>query len=168
MPGYAARTIRLNFDLTEDPQNDPIWVVIKNPKLLPPQMFRNSGAAELEVDEATGQPKNADAAADTGAQMAGRLIVAWRVYDATTSPEFDPQTGEELPGTTQDLLPAPAGGNGVPPEQYAKLPGEIQIKIMETIAEAINPSKAQSTQNSSGQPNPPTTELGSPEPSLQS
>jgi hypothetical protein len=162
MSGYANRVIKLTFDLSEDPASDPIWVVIRNPKLLPPQMFRNSGAAELEVDDA-GKPKDANAAADTGAAMAGKLVIAWRVYDATTSPEYDPNTGDEVPGTGQELLPAPSGGNGVAPELYAKLPSEIQIKIMQTIAEAINPPSGQDAttpKTSSGPQSPSSTAPG--------
>lgn len=175
MSGYANRVIRIPFDhLSSDPKTDPIWVVIKNPALLPPRMLRPSNLVDVEAaeDAAGDLPEGvkrritgaaAEAADRAGKEVMARLVVAWRVYDATTSPEYDPVTGEEIEGTGQNLLPPPSGGNGVPVEQFELLPTEIQITITERFAEAVNPQKGQGAatqKTSSGQPSPSSTEPG--------
>lgn len=163
MSGYAGQAIRLPFDsLSEDPAADPIWVVIKNPKLQPPQALRPTDPAAYDTGD-DGKMKDADRASEAGREMAARLVIAWRAYDATTSPEFDALTGEQVAGTGQKLLAAPAGGNGAHPDQFAKLPQVIQMAIMEKIAEAVNPPSgpgAPTQKTSSGPLNPSTTAPG--------
>ena len=163
MSGYARQVITLKFDdLAADPENDRIWVVIKNPQLQPPQALRPPNPEAYEKGD-DGKLKDPEAASEGGQAVAAKLVVAWRVYDPTSTPEFDPDTGEEIPGTGRMLLPAPPGGDGVPPEAFAKLPRAIQTRIMETISEAMDPpqdSGAPTAKMSSGQPSPSTTAPG--------
>ena len=189
MPGgYAKAVIKIDFpELSTDPKADPIWVVIKNPKLLPPKMLRpgrEAQAAAVAIREAAEaaqggeggedgaaarvaaavSPEDAETAESGTAAMAGRLVIAWRVYDPLSSPEVDRLTGETVEGTGQELLPSPSGGGGASAEQFAALPMEIQMAVLTKITEAINPPQAQegepTAKTSSSPPSPSTTEPG--------
>ena len=176
MSGYAQSVIKIDFPgLSKDPERDPIWVVIKNPKLLPPKMLRPGREAQAAAEAiraaegSDGQPagavspEDAETAQNGTYMMAGRLVIAWRVYDPASSPEIDPLTGEEVDGTGQSLLPSPQGGGGASAEQFGGLPLEIQLAVMRKITEAVNPQSGPEglTQKmSSGQPNPSSTEPG--------
>lgn len=174
---YAKSVIKIDFpELSKDPGKDPIWVVIKNPKLLPPKMLRPSREAQAAAEavreaqgengEAAGKvtPEDAETAEAGTHAMAGRLVIAWRVYDPASSPQINPLTGEEVEGTGQQLLPSPSGGNGATAEQFAALPLEIQMGVLNKITDAINPPMAQEGENSqkksSSRPNLSTTEPG--------
>lgn len=125
--GFATRLITIRFDdLSEDPERDPLWVSIRNPKLMPPGELQ---ARRVELDE-NGNPANADAAMHATHEMIAKLVVAWRMYDATSN-EINMQTGEPL---DQQLLPLPAT-----PESCAKLPMEVVRRISEEMTSAVSP-----------------------------
>jgi hypothetical protein len=110
--GYKNRVIRIDFpDLSDE--DDPIFVIIRNPKLMP--------AAELSsyADKVSGDATTTASSRDMDAAYAmfARLVVAWRVYDATAVPELD-EAGNAT--GTEELLPLPATA-----KQIAKLPLEI-------------------------------------------
>ena len=180
---YAKQVIKLDFpDLSEDPEKDPIWVVIRNPKLLPPKMLRASREAQaaaeaIRVAKDRGQDAPDGDVADTAmngtSEMAGRLVVAWRVPDPSAVPGIDPLTGEVSGDDPQQLLPSPSGGNGASAEQFGALPMEIQKGVLQAITDAINPppgpeAPAPTSKMSSGQPSPSSTEPGAEAPSQPS
>jgi len=116
VPGYANRTVMLSFpDLTED-GDDPIHVIMKNPKmvptadLLPPDIPARDGESDTERDYRA------------GCTVLARLVKAWHVYDATD--EADDQAPLGLPATA---------------ELVAKLPLEIQTAMGEVIKAVRNP-----------------------------
>lgn len=135
---YANRVIRIPFDdLTDDKQNDPVWVIIRNPRLMPAKEITsvsdNSGAYDENgkiIDRA-----KAEEATD---KLIAKLVVAARVYDATAMPEYDPLTGELVGNGEQPLLPPTPWG----PETAAKLPLQIRVRIAEEFTSAQNPQKA--------------------------
>ena len=116
MPGYAKRTIRLDFpELTEEGA-DPVYVEIRNPKTLPQHLLlrRDVTAEQLKTDP------HADWASSY--ELLSRIIVDWHVFDATS-------LGEEQP-----LLTLPADEDKV-----GRLPQEIADAIATKIVEAQNP-----------------------------
>lgn len=126
--GYSNRIIRIPFpDLTADPENDPIWVALRNPRLVPPE--------ELTPDQDTGitsgVPDDAKAANRAGRKVMAKLIVGWRAYDASIPPEIN-AVGEDV--TPQVLLP-----HDFSPENIARLPLEIIQAIGKEMTDAINP-----------------------------
>jgi hypothetical protein len=127
MAGYASRLIRLDFpELSEDPENDPIFVTIRNPKLMPLQELQDNGGNELDAD---GNPVQEKATAGM-LRIISRLIAVWRVYDATHL-QINPTTGEVM---DQPLLPLPAT-----PELVGKLPSAIINRIGDELTGAVNP-----------------------------
>lgn len=114
--------------MTDDPANDPIWVALKNPKIMPPEALRPS-SAQVQLD-ADGKPTNeADALAAMYDIIAG-LVIGWRAYDATDI-TID-ATGNVQP---MSLLPTPATADLV-----RRLPMEIINQIAEVIRQAANPT----------------------------
>ena len=138
MPGgYANKVIRLDFrELSEDPGEDPIWVIIRNPKLMP-QKEITSGADSGAYDDNGKVVDRAKAEVATD-RLIAKLTVAARVYDATWQPAYDPLTGEPVGDQEQPLLP-PAPWE---PEVAAKLPAAIRLKIAEEFAEALSPKRS--------------------------
>ena len=164
---YKDRVIRLDFseELSDDPQQDPIWVIIRNPRLLPPAELSSfssgdSGYEEAEpAEDGTPQAKVTDPAkaTETLRKMVARLVVAARVYDATDPGTFDPETGE--PTGEQPRMPHPPWNA----EQAAKLPLPVLERISKEFAEAVNPQKRDmpATQTTSSSPlSASTTEPG--------
>lgn len=126
--GYANRIIHMPFpDLSEDPENDPIWVSLRNPRLVPPDELRPKGVA---TDPGTGQPLDANAAEAAMYAVFAKLIVGWRVYDASYM-ALDDNTGEPL---DQPRLPMPPTT-----ESVAKLPSVILARLVEEFTQAANP-----------------------------
>lgn len=161
MPGYANRVVKIDFpELTDDPAGDPIWVIIRNPRLMPAGEITSLSSGNSGYEQGDdGETKVSDRSAAIGTmhRMIARLTVAARVYDATSDGEFDPETGE--PTGEQERLPAPPWT----PEIAAKLPQEIVTRISTEFSEAINPQKGQgaTTPNeSSGPPSPSSTAPG--------
>lgn len=162
---YKDRVIKLDFDdLSEGPE-DPIWVIIRNPRLLPPAEISSftSGDSGYEpaepAEDGTPQARvtDPDKATQTLRNMVARLVVAARVYDATDLGTFDPETGE--PTGEQPRMPPPPWS----PEQAAKLPLPVMERISKEFAEAVNPPKPLSgstRKKSSSRPSRSTTEPG--------
>lgn len=126
--GYANRVIHMPFpELSEDPENDPIWVSLRNPRLVPPEELRPKGVA---TDPNTGQPLDTNAAEMAMYTVFAKLIIGWRVYDASYM-ALDETTGEPL---DQPRLPMPPT-----PETVAKLPSAILTRLVEEFTQAANP-----------------------------
>lgn len=137
MPGYGNRVIHLNFDeLSEsfDPavftaggiQVDPIWVSMRNPRLMPPGELSPD---DVELD-AQGQPVKPEDASNSMYRIFAKLIIGWSAYDSSDF-QIDPATGHPLP---QAKLPLPAT-----PELVKKLPTVIINRIAEEMTAAANP-----------------------------
>lgn len=126
MAGYANRVVRIEFpDLTENGQ-PLLFISIKNPRVLPPEELI---AEDVTVDE-TGRPTDPKLAAQRSREILARLIVGWRMYDATDF-KVDAETGEPL---DQSPLPMPAT-----PELVAKLPSKALIELNQELTAAVNP-----------------------------
>lgn len=115
---YLNRTIRLAFDGTDDalPKlGDDIWIVIKNPMLMPGSALSTG----IEID-----PNNVDTgqALKHSSIIASRLIESWNVYDPDDS--NDPPTPYPLPAS---------------PEMCMTLPIVMINKIAELAGDALNP-----------------------------
>lgn len=133
MAGYKNRTTTIPFpDLSED--DDPIWIRIRNPKILTTDFFDSDADLPIEpsvegMDEATRVATlRAHAKAVSAASMAqsreimSRLIVDWHVYDANDESD-DPE---------------PLGDPSV--ATVALLPVEIITKLSEAMTGATNPT----------------------------
>lgn len=132
MAGYADPVTTLRFDhLVADPVNDPIWVALRNPKLMPPDALR---PRDIPLD-AEGRPINQAAALDAMYEIIAGLVMAWRAYDAADI-TID-AAGNALPMT---LLPDVSRSVPATPELVKRLPMEIINTIAEKIKEAANPS----------------------------
>jgi hypothetical protein len=107
--------------------SEAIWVVIRNPRLMPPGELT---PRDVPSDPATGRPLSADDANQAMYEIFAKLIIGWRVYDATDF-AINPETGEPL---EQRLLELPATEANV-----AKLPNVIVNRIANTMAESTNP-----------------------------
>lgn len=119
---YLDRTIRLAFDGTDPayPQlGDDIWVVIKNPLLMPASAIQTD--TNIQVD-ANGNPVDRNAAMEAGFEIASRLVVSWNVYD--------PDDSEDNPAP----LPLPAT-----PHALRILPLSISNAISEIVGKALAP-----------------------------
>jgi hypothetical protein len=133
--GYK-KVIKITFDdLTEDPASDPVWVLMRNPRIMPQkeiESFREPGAYDDD-----GKVLDKDKAEASANNTIARLVIAARVYDPAVEDTYDPQTGEPVGDTAQALLPLPPWT----PEVAAALPTTIRIKIMQEFAEALRPPK---------------------------
>lgn len=126
--GYANRVIHLTFDeLSENPAQDPIWVSLRNPRLVPPDELRPKNVA---TDPVTGAPLDTNAAEEAMYAVFTKLIIGWRVYDASCM-AIDESTGEPL---DQPRLPMPPTTEAV-----AKLPSVILARLVEEFTQAANP-----------------------------
>lgn len=123
MAGYANRVVNLEFrELSEDWETDPIRVVIRNPRLMPP--------GELQPREVPNGPDGTpdrDEANLAMYEVIAKLVIGWRVYDASEL-ALDPETFEPLP---QQLLP-----QGATVETVRKLPTLIVNRIAEQLTKA--------------------------------
>lgn len=128
MAGYANRLISIRFDaLSDDPENDPIWVSIRNPKLMPPGELQ----ARSVPTNPDGTPTDEQDALSAMHEIVAKLVMSWRVYDASVG-DVDPTTGKPV---DQPLLGLPAT-----PELVAKLPMEIINGISERMTSAVSPA----------------------------
>lgn len=130
MGGYANRVVKLDFPhLSSDPKQDPIWVVIRNPKLMPPHELTPKGGGGIGPD---GQPADLEKAEDATYSMIAKIIIGWRVYDASQPIELDAAGND----TTKQVL-LPQGDHTA--ANCRKLPLEIIKAINREIGEAVNP-----------------------------
>lgn len=119
MAGYRNRTIRLDFaDLSEE--GDMVYVVMRNPRTVPTDQLN---ARDVQLD-AQGLPVDPEDAKLAGREVLAGLIVDWHVYDASTSADEQP------------LLALPATAEAV-----AKLPLEIQNRVITEVNNARNPTR---------------------------
>lgn len=118
---YTNRTIRLAFDGTDDNLpllGDDIWVVIRNPMLMPMSVLQPDVQIELNAE---GQPTDPVAAVKGTMNIVTKLIADWNVYDPT---DFS-----DAPA----LLPLPATV-----ENVEKLPMAILNAINEIAGKALD------------------------------
>lgn len=157
--GYANATIRVTFDeLSEDPVIDPIWAVMRNPRMMPP--------GELKFEDVPvgddGKPLDADLAETAMYERLSKAIVALRAYDASAV-GVDPLTGEIA---DQPLLTPP-----ITPDLLRKLPMAMIEKLSTVFVEALSPKSdpdPNTSKTSIPSPSASSTEPGLPELSLLS
>jgi hypothetical protein len=138
LPGYANKVIKLDFrDLSADWDTDPIWVIIRNPRLLPAKEITSATDSAGAYDD-QGKILDRAKAEDATDRLIAKLIIAHRVYDATAEVSYDPLTGEPVGGEEQPLLPPTPWG----PEIAAKLPVGIRVRIAEEFTKAQSPGAA--------------------------
>lgn len=135
--GYKNRIIRIDFPELAEDTGDPIFILLRNPKLMPATELR-SYAEKISPESAAAaggdDPAAAVAAAagdrdmDAAYRMFARMIVAWRVYDATAVPQVD--AAGNITGD-QPLLPLPATADLI-----AKLPLEIIERLGAELGKA--------------------------------
>ncbi|MFJ6215002.1 hypothetical protein ACIQGZ_16950 [Streptomyces sp. NPDC092296] len=112
MPGYANRLIRLPFpDLSEE--GDDVHVIIRNPKTVPLHELNTRDVPKLPSGES-----DSDGIIRAMYEVIARIVVAWHVYDATSTDDDQPPL--PLPAT-EDLV--------------AKLPKEIIDEIADRMME---------------------------------
>ena len=130
---YSNQIITLDFpELTDDPAGDPIRVVIRNPRLM--------ASGELTIKDSgitagpDGQPvvTDEDAAEKKGFERFAKLVVGWRVYDATWPIELDAEFN--VVSSTAPLLPLPATADSI-----ARLPLAILTRLGQELTDALNP-----------------------------
>ena len=125
MSGYANRVITLRFEeLTEEGEPE-IHVVMRNPRLMPPG---DLVPENVELDE-NNQPTDLEAAKKANNGLLAKLIIGWRVYDASDI-QIDAD-GYEL---DQEPLPLPATA-----ELVGKLPTAIFMAMIKEVTDAVNP-----------------------------
>lgn len=140
--GYANRVLRKDFPELSSGSDDPIWVVIRNPRLLPDGELASAwDGVNIEDGKVTDREQVRHAAA----KAAVKLIVAARAYDATHVPQFD-QQGEVIPGTGDAPLLPPTPWQ---PETALKLPRAITDWLGEQITESVNPTQTPATPTTS-------------------
>ena len=118
MGRYANPTIRFDFpDLSED--DDPIYVVIRNPKRMAAEQLIPK---DVTLKDADG---NLDEAAvkDATFELLASLVVDWHVYDGAADDDSDP-----LP------LPATAAA-------FRSLPFEIFDKVSDALTGVVTPPR---------------------------
>lgn len=137
MPGYKNRVIKIDFPDLSEP-GDPVYVIIRNPQLMPPAELRSYAAkfspdlGNIASDDpaalAAAAAKVSDGDLDAAYGMFARMVLAWRVYDASAVPEIN-EAGDVT--GDQPLLPLPAT-----PELVSRLPLEIIERLGEELGKA--------------------------------
>lgn len=134
MAGYTSPYVLLPFpDLGED-----VSVLIRNPQLLPPNELTPE---DVQLDD-RGQPVDPQAANMAMYKVFARLIVAWKVYDASElitpieiAEDADPAAlFDSLEATPQPRLGA------ITPENIARLPMRIINRIGAELGSVADPS----------------------------
>lgn len=132
-------------------------MTIRNPRNMAPGELRAAAGKVTDADkerfaaakaamDATGDiPEGLadDEDENKGFAIMAKLVLAWRIWDATVPVKADPETGEEIHDeeTEPRLLPLPATAKLI-----AKVPGVILARITEELQKA-NPQvrRAEST-----------------------
>jgi hypothetical protein len=122
LAGYKDRVVTLEFDPDED--GGRVYVALRNPRKVPVTELQVRPVARDETGNALDPFDEAAAAFEVYA----KLIVGWRVYDATSIAEDQP------------LLDSPATA-----ELVAKLPIDIQERLSEEVWTRKNPTKTPTT-----------------------
>lgn len=129
--GNGSRVITRHFpELSTD--GDAIWVTIRNPMWMAPEELITKDS-EAKVDPDTGEPVNDEEAKKGTYALLAKLIIGWRVYDATWVPKIDGETGEMMPGQEPPRLSLPATA-----AKARKLPFPIFQWLGEQL-ESLNP-----------------------------
>jgi hypothetical protein len=129
--GYKSPVITLTFpELSEDPEGDPIRVIIRNPRLMAPGEFLSGETAPKTGPD--GQPEPDEDQADRGYARMAKIVIGWRVYDATAPIKVDAEGNVTSPPAP--LLPLPATAATV-----AKLPMAILSRLGDELKAATNP-----------------------------
>lgn len=133
MSGYTNRVILLEF-----PDLGDASILIRNPRLLPPSEITPEDVA---VDS-NGQPIDPQAANQSMYKVMAKLIVAWRVYDASadSSPVDIDLDADNLDEQLKALETADQVRLGpITAENVAKLPMAIINRIGEEIGRVADP-----------------------------
>lgn len=139
MPGTGYSKPVIKFDFTEElgsGPGDPIWVVIRNPRLIPAKEITSNSTSGAYDDD--GKIIDRDKAEEATDGLIARLVIAARAYDATVVPEYD-DDGNEVPGTGEPVLLPRSHWTA---QTAAKLPLRIRARIAEEFTAAQNPPKA--------------------------
>lgn len=112
MPGYANRTVRIEFPELSEP-GEQVYVVLRNRKTVPLEMLTGPEGAEDEKADP----------ARFSREVIARMVTDWHVYDA-----FDDSPD-------QASLPLPAT-----PELVAKLPVEIRTALSKALSPDPTPA----------------------------
>lgn len=132
--GYKQPVITLNFpELTDNPDTDPIRVVIRNPRLMAAGEL--SGSADMAVGP-DGQPVESAENENRAYKQFAKMVIGWRVYDATADIVLDQDMN--VIGDSAQLLPLPAT-----PDLVAKLPLVILTRLSQELQDAMNPKASQ-------------------------
>lgn len=126
MAGYREPLITLRFPELSEP-DDPIYVVIRNPRLMPLEVLIPGVATDEDGNALDARELRRD-----GYRRMAELIVNWHVYD--------PFSVEDVPGPM--AVPATA-------EAVEKLPARIQMRIGEEMAKATDPTETPTIPTSS-------------------
>ncbi len=105
MPGYANRTVRIEFPELSEP-GDLVYVVLRNRKTVTLETLTGPEDAKAEERDP----------ARFSREVIARMVVDWHVYDA------------DDPSQDQASLPLPAT-----PELVAKLPIEIRTALSKAL-----------------------------------
>jgi hypothetical protein len=128
MPGYANNVITLTFpELSADPENDSIHVVIRNPRLMSASQLKPRDIA-LDGD---GNPIDEKEAEEASFEVMARIIIGWRVYDPTAEITVDDDGN-----VTSEPVLLPKVYNA---ETIGKLPMVIFSRLGTEMTEALNP-----------------------------
>lgn len=114
---------------------DGCSVLLRNPQLVPPEVLEPT-SVPVGPD---GEPLDRDEARNAMYEVMARLIVGWKVFDASVAPtaageDVDP---EELLKTLTQATPVRLGA--ITPENVGKLPLVIINKLGAAIGDAANP-----------------------------
>ena len=132
MSGYANPFVLLQFPEL----GDDVSVLMRNPQLLPPKEITPEDVA---VDD-KGQPVDANEAQEAMYKVFARVIVAWKVYDAGSSPINIPEDADPVAlfeqldgGGTQPRIGA------ITVENMHRLPMRVINRVMEEIGRVADP-----------------------------
>ena len=134
MAGYNNPYVILQFPEL----GDDVSVLMRNPQLLPP--------AEITPEDVPmnehGQPQDPRQAQDAMYKVFARIIVAWRVYDASEAPPLELSEGADPVALYESLN---AGHNPQPRlgeinvENIGRMPLRIINRVMEEISRVADP-----------------------------
>lgn len=126
MAGYANRFLRLSFPELSEP-DDEIWITLRNPRTVSYEELRPKNVAY----DANGNALDYEQFRKAMFDVYAKLVVDGHAYDSTDA------------GADQPLLAFPLAG-----ETYAKLPSEIQDKVVAELEARRNPTKTPATSSS--------------------
>ncbi|GHB55430.1 hypothetical protein GCM10010331_49070 [Streptomyces xanthochromogenes] len=133
MPGYTSPYVLMQFpDLGDD-----VSVLMRNPQLLPP---REITPRDVPTDD-KGQPLDPDDAQKVMYEVFARLIVAWKVYDASQTPPLEISEDADPVALFESL----GSGDAQPRigpinvDNVARLPMRIISRMMDEVNATVSP-----------------------------